>query len=290
MRPHYVVLYFLLLLSCPIREHDPQDQKDFLPEFVFEEAGIHPSRCAYEDCICTVTIPKYDPVFKNVKTTSGQSAFFGENESRLSVGEIQKVKSFVLKNMNAKSILVVGYTDGCGSYDDNKILSSNRARTAYRVVRNLGFKNKIIMSGMSELTSTHEANARRVDILSSDNFTLEVAPPNLTADHYLLDASGSSKNYAAWVNIIAANRKPRSRLHISYTRKCSNGTNALNINPSGATEIWYSYWQVLDKMSSGQTLIILSDFDSRYPLSFNDSLSLQNKVRSKGVKIYAVRL
>ena len=146
------------------------------------------------------------------------------------------------------------------------------------------------MTAMSELTSSHEPSARRVDIISSNNYVLSAPPPNLTADHYLLDASGSSRNYREWVNIISANKKPRSKLHLSYTRKCTDGTNAANITPSGPTEIWYSYWQVLDKMSAGQTLIILSDFNSRYPLNHSDAVSLQNKAEAKGVKVYAVAI
>ena len=110
--------------------------------------------------------------------------------------------------------------------------------------------------------------------------------PKLTNEY----ASGSMNDYDDWLNIIAANRKSNSRLYISYTLSCINGTSAEKVRPGGATEIWLSYWKVLDKMSSGQTLIILSDFNSRYPLTSRDHVRLTQKAKQRGVKVYAVQL
>ena len=143
---------------------------------------------------------------------------------------------------------------------------------------------------MSELTSTHEPLARRSDIISSKNLTYRVPPPNLVADVYLLDASGSMDDYDDWLNIIAANKMPGSRLYISYTLPCTNGTPAKEVRPGGGTEIWWSYWQTLDKMRPGQTLVILSDFNSRYPLTPRDHARLTQKAKQRGVKVYAVQL
>jgi hypothetical protein len=143
---------------------------------------------------------------------------------------------------------------------------------------------------MSELTSTHEPMARRSDIISSKNLTYKVPPPNLVADVYLLDASGSMNDYDDWLNIIAANKTPGSRLYISYTLPCKNGTLAKEVRPGGGTEIWWSYWQTLDKMRPGQTLVILSDFNSRYPLTPRDHARLTQKAKQRGVKVYAVQL
>lgn len=279
-----------LLLSCPSREFKVDETEDFIPEFSLEDAAVHPSRCSYEDCLCTVTIPPYEPAYRNITDRAYESAFFPEAGFELSLSEKEKIKNFISSKINVDSIMVVGYTDGCGDYDFNKALSKKRASTTARYIRSLGFRNKIIISGMSEMTSTHSDTAKRVDIITSDDFRVRVPPPNLTADHYLLDASGSIQNYREWVNVISANKKTTSRLHLSYTNKCVNGTSAANISPAGATEIWYSYWQVLDKMRPGQTLIILSDFDSRFSLSQNETRRLQEKVREKGVKVYAVRI
>ena len=285
-----LALILCLLLSCPVNEREITEAHSDLPKFSFEEAAVHPARCAYEDCVCTVKIPEYQPIIRNIKTTYSESAFFEEGQSLLSAEEKQKVRNFTSSHIDADAIFIMGYTDGCGSYNYNTLLAADRARSGQQTVRSAGFSRKIIVASMSELTSTHSDYARRIDITTTNNFTLKVPPPNLTADHYLLDASGSMQDYRVWVNIIAANKKNSSRLHLSYTRKCSNGSSALSISPSGATEIWYSYWQVLDKMKPGQTLIILSDFNSRYPLSQKDANRLNEKVKRKGVKVYAVSL
>ena len=285
-----VFLTLCLLFSCTKRESTSSEAEDFTKPFPLEDAAIHPSRCSYEDCVCTVSIPKYKPLYKNITNKEYESAFFPESGFDLSPAEAQKIKSFMSDKMNSDTILVVGYTDGCGDYDFNKALSKKRASKTARYVRSLGFRKKIITAGMSEITSTHSDNAKRVDIITSDNFSIKVPPPNLVADHYLLDASGSIQNYNAWVNIISANKKPTSRLHLSYTPKCANGTSAARITPAGPTEIWYSYWQVLDKMSPGQTLLILSDFDSRISLSPNESRRLREKVKKKGVRVYAINI
>ena len=60
-----------------------------------------------------------------------------------------------------------------------------------------------------------------------------------------------------------------------------------SITPGGATEIWYSYWFVLDKMSSGQTLAIISDFDSRVPITSRERAVIEDKVRRRGVIVRA---
>jgi hypothetical protein len=194
------------------------------------------------------------------------------------------------KNQDAEKIFILGYTDGCGNYFYNQALSKKRSRSALRLVRKTGYRRKIIYAGMSELTSTHEPMARRSDIISSKNLTYKVPPPNLVADVYLLDASGSMNDYDDWLNIIAANKTPGSRLYISYTLPCKNGTLAKEVRPGGGTEIWWSYWQTLDKMRPGQTLVILSDFNSRYPLTPRDHARLTQKAKQRGVKVYAVQL
>ena len=63
-----------------------------------------------------------------------------------------------------------------------------------------------------------------------------------------------------------------------------------NIRPNGGTEIWYSYYQILDKMKPGQTLLIISDFDSEVRLSAREAEMIERKVRAKGVHVRAIDL
>ncbi len=63
-----------------------------------------------------------------------------------------------------------------------------------------------------------------------------------------------------------------------------------NIRPNGGTEIWFSYYQILDKMKPGQTLLIISDFDSEVKLSPREAEMIERKVRAKGVRVQAIDL
>lgn len=284
------LVFLLSILGC--REKSDTDRLDYDPSIPahVEDASVNPARCSYEDCLCKVKIPKYVPIFKNIKFKTSTSIYFEEEEFLTGEDDNAIVYDFMSKNQDASKIFILGYTDGCGSYFYNQVLSKKRSIGALKLVRKTGFRRKVIYAGMSELTSTHEPMARRSDIISSKNLTYRVPPPNLVADVYLLDASGSMGNYDDWLNIIAANKKSSSRLYISYTLSCVNGTPAQEVRPGGATEIWWSYWQILDKMSSGQTLVILSDFNSRYPLTPRDHTRLTQKAKQRGVKVYAVQL
>ena len=62
------------------------------------------------------------------------------------------------------------------------------------------------------------------------------------------------------------------------------------ITPSGGTEIWYSYWYVLDYMKQGQTLAIISDFKSEIPLTQNERRRIDEKATKKGIKVIAISL
>jgi hypothetical protein len=284
------LIFICAFVGCA-EKNDPEslDYETRVPVSL-EELSINPARCSYEDCVCKVQIPEYTPTYKSVKIKSNTSIYFEEEEFSTGGNDNAIVYDFMSKNQDSEKIFILGYTDGCGSYFYNQALSKKRALSALRLVRKTGYRKKIVYAGMSELTSTHEPNARRADIISSKNLTYKVPPPNLVADVYLLDASGSMGDYSSWLNIIAANKKTTSRLYISYTMPCTDGTRAENISPSGPTEIWWSYWQTLDKMKSGQTLIILSDFDSRISLTSNEHARLTQKAKQRGVKVYAVQL
>ena len=63
---------------------------------------------------------------------------------------------------------------------------------------------------------------------------------------------------------------------------------AISIIPGGGTEIWYSYWKILNDMSPGQTLAIISDFQSRVPLSSREAATIQSIAESKSIRVIAI--
>ena len=111
------------------------------------------------------------------------------------------------------------------------------------------------------------------------------------ADVYLIDASGSMwESWRNWSDVVAASFKPGSRVYLSKTVDCRNGQLLSEVKPGGGTEIWYSYWKVLDFMKEGETLVIISDFISDIPLTQRESVTIENKVASKNIKVIALQL
>ena len=95
--------------------------------------------------------------------------------------------------------------------------------------------------------------------------------------------------YKRWSDVIGASLKPNSKIYLSKTGGCYNGQFMSDISPGGGTEIWWSYWNILDKMRPGQSLLIISDFESTVPLSNREAALIRRKVEEKGVKVSSIK-
>ena len=69
---------------------------------------------------------------------------------------------------------------------------------------------------------------------------------------------------------------------------CYNGQILDSISPQGGTEIWYSYYTVINRMRDGETLLIISDFDSNYRIQQWERNIIAEIVRRKNLTIYTV--
>lgn len=111
------------------------------------------------------------------------------------------------------------------------------------------------------------------------------------ADFYLIDASGSMWNgHAQWSDVVSASVKPNSRIFLSMVSGCRNNQTIGSVIPRGGTEIWYSYWKILEKMAPGQTLLVVSDFESTYPLTQRERSFILQRVRERGVLVRTIQL
>lgn len=88
-----------------------------------------------------------------------------------------------------------------------------------------------------------------------------------------------------WKDVVNASKKPGSRVYLSIMSGCYNGQKLESVTPQGGTEIWYSYWTVLDYMKPGETLLIISDFQSNIPLTSSEAELIRKKVQQKGVRV-----
>ncbi len=248
-------------------------------------------RCAVKDCTCRV-IPGPKPGEKittqNINRRHG--VYFQEDSSEIVGGEMNRLKYFVNSREGKSQITLLAYTDGCGSRDHNLSLAESRARSVRSIIRNIIPSAKIDVKIIGEKSQGHLPEARRVDVIVHTSRRLTTEIEKIPADFYLIDASGSMwDGWASWKDVVGASIKPGGKVYLSIMKGCRNGQSMSSISPQGGTEIWYSYWRVLDFMKSGQTLLIVSDFDSNFRLTWEESQAIERKVREKGVRVYTVQ-
>jgi len=257
----------------------------------FEHSDYAQDRCCNSGCIAQVSTAPPMKVAKVKTTTHVTSVYFEEDSSDINAIGIEKIKQFAESNSDKGEIAIVGYTDGCGTMSYNRSLATRRAESIKAEYKKYNIFASIHVSAAGEISKGHAAKARRVDITLKSNTIMYAPPPTIVADFYLIDSSGSmsSEEWEYWNRAIAFHRPPGSKVFVSTTACIRNKTRLDKINPAGGTEIWYSYWVILGKMKEGQTLIIMSDYESDHPLKPWERKALDDKVRAQGVKVKAMR-
>jgi len=247
-------------------------------------------RCVSSDCTCKVSLSKsyISPVYFEKPIKHG--VFFEESSAQFDSKSDSDIKDFLRKNSSQKYFTIIGYTDGCGTKGYNNTLAARRAQSVKRAILKLRPSAVIKVRTVSEIAEYHDPSSRRVDIITRIEKIGYPDYPDIKADYYLIDASGSmSSIYTKWLDAISISRPLGSKVYVSYTHRCSAFQDARTINPAGGTEIWYSYWWILDIMPNGSTLAIISDFDSEIPLSRGESVRIQQKAESKRIRVIAIR-
>jgi len=184
---------------------------------------------------------------------------------------------------------VIAYTDACGSTSYNTELARRRLQTAIDELDGLfRVTHTLIHPEASQLCPLPEA--RRVDIIVHTERRLTTTIDKIPADVYLIDASGSMwPEWRRWTDVINASYKPGSRIYVSMTSGCRRNQRINDVSPGGGTEIWYAYWRVLDWMQPGETLAIISDFQSDIPLTRSEHSIISAKVAERGINVIVVR-
>lgn len=253
-------------------------------------ASSGPDRCFIESCLCRV-IPTHGGENTSAKQSRVFSIYFRENEYLLSEEQRVEIEKFLSEYKGRKTkASIVGYTDGCGSASHNKKLSLNRANEAFSLMTKYisPYNLEKIIGG--EKSSHHTPFARRVDIIIHTTQRLTTQIEKTPSDYYLVDASGSMQSqYSKWNDIISASIKPGGKVFLSITEGCQDGQKMRNVGPRGGTEIWWSYWNIIDKMKPGETLLIISDFESQVPLSHREALLIKRKVSDAGIIVRSIR-
>ena len=245
-------------------------------------------RCVSDHCTCRVSLDRMNPSPVTFKVSNLTSVYFEEDGHTITSESKEKVKEFLASNPG-RYITIVGYTDGCGKTSYNSGLAMLRAKSIKREVLRNRSSAVLAIKTVAEVSRHHDPSSRRVDIIVSSTRQGFPYLPKVKADVYLIDASGSmSSKYDRWLEVVSLSRPRLSKVYVSYAPYCYNGQDAISINPNGATEIWYSYWKTLKRMSPGQTLVIISDFQSKIPLTAREADILRNIVESKSIRVIAI--
>lgn len=263
--------------------------RPYIPFPKFEQTASSQERCCRAGCMTEVATTKPPLVVKTSKQTTLLSIYFEEDSSIVSSESIRKIKKLLKDNPNLSEITVVGSTDGCGAPTHNVALSSRRAAAVKRVITNTKAAN-VITRWNGEIVSGHSSSAKRVDIMATSSVKLMEPPPKIIADFYLIDSSASMKggDWQKYTRSISYHRPRGSRVFVSTTRCVSRGKNLSAIDPGGGTEIWYSYWSLLEQMSPGDSLVIISDFNSTIPLKPHERVMIEKKVKEAGVTVRSI--
>jgi hypothetical protein len=251
-------------------------------------------RCAVRECTCVVTPnPRQTIRVNEVEVRRRVQIFFAENGSHINPAPQRTLETFA-SNLSAGnqrySITLIGYTDGCGDSRHNQSLAAERVEEVKKVIREHLPSARISVTIAGEQSIGHDPGARRVDVVAHTNSSLSTRIDKIPADAYLIDASGSMwSQYRDWEDVIDASVRADSEVYVSMMQGCRNGQSLASIQPQGGTEIWYSYWYVLGRMNPGETLLIISDYDSNVPLTSSERAILEERARNRQINVISVR-
>lgn len=209
------------------------------------------------------------------------SVYFLEDRHDLTATQIKDIKQFVKA---PGEYTIVAYTDGCASYLHNKSLALRRLSSVGAYIQS--HTNMIV----PEESSHHSPKSRRVDIVRKRDISIRAIIETIDVDAYLLDASGSMAGSQSWKDIVSASFKKGKKIYVSKMTDCIDGQIITSVPYGGGTEIWYSYWWVLNQIGYGDSLLIVSDFDANYGLKLSERATLEALVREKNIKVYSITL
>jgi len=261
-------------------------------------------RCRVPECLCSV-IPEAKPP-KHSKITPPNEVtpdrlvvYFPEDQSELDPTDKAQIAAFLKKNAGSPYFNVTGYADICGDAQYNETLGEKRAQSAASYMSSLQPASNLRLRTEGEQDAdAHHEYFRKVVITTSRGSSAGTKSSgwmsarlkecrDAGADVFLLDGSGSMQPY--WADVQSFVFPPGSKVRLSIMTGCSNGSSLAAIRPTGGTEIWYSYWKVIEEMKPGQTLCIASDFQSNLPLKPWEIQVIEQKVAERGIKVHAIK-
>jgi len=224
------------------------------------------------------------------------SIYFDEGKSNLESNDINDLSRYINNNPRTSAYHLEGFTDSCGSASLNAKLGASRVSSVLSYISRYYSANskprRFTALNYSESHSdSHHDTHKRVDLYPVDSLSqlMDIKP----TDFYLIDQSGSMSKYWKEIQDYKFPTKARSRsystsnvyLSSAMGASCRYGDNIKNVSSAGGTEIWYSFYNMIDKMRPGQSVTLISDFDSNVPLTSGEWGVIKAKLISKGIRL-----
>jgi len=243
-------------------------------------AGSAVDRCRVEHCTCEV---QENPNAKLANKYSRMEVSFSEDSADLTERDKERIRSYLRQSVGP--LYLFGYADQCGDSEYNADLSRRRAVAVRDYIQSISNRVHSVSYYGETASDNHDRHDRRVVISARPDF-VTAAMDAVDADVYLIDASGSAVKF--WTQYERYDFPPGAEIYVSKMVGCQNGDNISQVRPSGGTEIWYSYYHVLDRMSPGETLLIISDFDSNVPLTAGDYKAIESRAKQNRINVRTV--
>ena len=248
-------------------------------------------RCSMQGCMAEVRTSTAPIVWIENRVKEEINLYYDEDVHIINPIIERQINNFLNSHPQQTRFTVTGYTDGCGSHEHNAHLSRDRASEVARYIHSRRRSSIVEVLWAGEASYHHTRSARRVSISFEKTVNTRYVPPKIVGDFYLLDGSGSmAGDWNFWTYAIRYWKPRHARVFVSNDSYIPRGQNISWVRPNGGTEIWFSYWSILDLMTRGQTLIIISDFDSNVSLTPGERAAIEQKARQKGVIVKAVRI
>jgi hypothetical protein len=231
------------------------------------------SRCLIENCMCQVKV-------KEKEVDYMIQVFFTEGSAYIDDTTSEKIKNWASKASGQK-FHTWGSADSCGEAYYNRALVDARLEAVEKLLP----AGKVTPHNLGVTSSSHSHIHKRVVITTTTSKLYDPVIGSPT-DWYLIDASGSMRD--VWIDILKTPFPTNGKYFVAKTFNCSDGDYLESIYPEGKTEIWLPYWKILTMMGRGETLTVISDFNSTVPLSPSGYKIIDDLAKEKGIKIKVV--
>lgn len=262
------------------------------------------NRCRVSHCLCKVRgdvgrnpIPNVF-AFKDIVTAENKNmdlknkslakkltVYFEYDKSNLNLNDMVDIDKFTRINNFAGGFYLDGHASSAGNAAYNQKLSQIRIESVAKQIRkNIHRPTRMKAESFGETYSSAKDSAgdRRVTITPIHNFVqlLDLKKTN----YYLIDQSGSMLKY--WKQIQEYKFWSSSaKVFLSTVNFCSNGIHLKEIEAYGGTHIWYSFWNLIDQMTPGSSITIVSDFQTPIQLNAQEWARIRAKLSAKNIKL-----